>query len=192
MTTIAATQTRSSWSKSQDVSRIFDLDRICTLIGVETLTDFDERLFEGGALCGRYDETEQAALAGDATEEEAANMAARAEDEERTDLHKQYRNAVISAAEWLLSEHGLTLVELKDGWRWRLVPETSWRDAASKIIKTINGYGMFEFRDVHEFCSAGPYTVCQAVMNHLGWMKSYAEVYGDVSAEARVERAMRR
>ena len=188
----AAVQTRSSWSKAQDVSRVFDLDRICKLIGVQTLTDFDEQLMRWDGWDEIYGGAMKQALDDGKTEAEAEAIAEKAESDERDDAHKQYRNAVISAAEWLLGEHGLTLVELKDGWRWRLVPEKSWRDAAEKIRTTINGYGMFEFHDVREFCSAGPYTVCQAVMNHLGWMKQYAAVYGDVSAEARVERAMRR
>lgn len=38
---------------------------------------------------------------------------------------------------------------------------------------------------------SGPYTTRQSVLTHLGWIGSYADVYGDYSVKYRVERSMR-
>jgi hypothetical protein len=70
-------------------------------------------------------------------------------------------------------------------------PAETWRDAAQAIMETINGVGPFRFRSLGEFLKSGPYSPCEAVMEHLHWIKRYPDVYGSHSARSIVDRAMR-
>lgn len=145
---------------------IVDFDRLCRILKVDSL----ETMWDWWMSCDLSEEEE-----GEAVE--------------------VYTASVLTVAERLFAEHKLTLVELKGkyrGWSWRIRPETTWRDAAAELVTTINGVGMFEFRDVREFCRSGPYTPKEAVLNHVGWIKWHPEVYGDGSAKSMVENEMRR
>lgn len=121
----------------------------------------------------------------DASEEEAMEQEFAARDE----VERQWRNAVMHAAEQLLGEHGL---ELQGGtWEYQLVPTVSWRDAANQIRQTINGVGYFHFGTLAEFLESGPYTAREAVLSHLGYVSRYPEVYGTSSARSLYEASWR-
>jgi hypothetical protein len=134
-----------------------------------------------------------------ADDEEEAETAARDE------VYGQWYDAVESAASKLFEEHGL---ELQPAGKWhpstyaktkaerrpgqlKIVPSNSWSDSADKIRETVNGVGTFHFNDLREFLSSGPYTARQAVLSHLGHIKSYPAVYGGSGAHQLYERAWR-
>lgn len=100
-------------------------------------------------------------------------------------VYRSWHDAVEGAAIHIFGEHDLELQPLAAHTlpmglanNYRIVPIRSWENAASKIISTINGVGMFEFGSVKEFADSGPYTVRQAVLSHLHHMKHRSEVYG--------------
>jgi hypothetical protein len=124
------------------------------------------------------------------SEEDAEEAGAEAESEGLDELYANWINAVESAVSDLFEEHGLELVEVTRG-TFKLTPEKSWNDAAAKIIETINGVGYFHFNSVKEFLDSGPYTPKVAVIEHLGWIKDYPEVYGESSVNQRYHRAWR-
>ena len=117
---------------------------------------------------------------------------AKAEEYEREaqdELFRKWRNAVEYAATTLFEQHGLTLQEA--GPLYRIIPTTSWEDAARKILDTINGVGYFEFTSLRNFLESGPYTARQAVLEHLGYIKRRPEVYGDASARSLYDHSWR-
>jgi hypothetical protein len=110
---------------------------------------------------------------------------------------------VVAVAESVFGEHKLELVEVKKSkgrgksrreWveGWRVVPRTTWEDAAREIIQTINGVGYFHFGSLKEACASGPYTTRQFVLAHTHWIPSWFEVYGEGKAANHVDRACRR
>ncbi len=128
-----------------------------------------------------------------------------AEREAQDEVFAQWYDAVESAASKLFEEHGL---ELKPAGKWhpstytktkaerrpydlKIVPSTSWNDAADKIRETINGVGDFHFNSLREFLDSGPYTARQAVLSHLGYIKKYPAVYGGSGAHQMYEQAWR-
>jgi hypothetical protein len=172
------------------------MDRLCKLLKVETLDEWDERHIDAFWDDLRY-------LDFDSEEErEAAQL--KAEQEARDESWTKYRDAVLSVAEDLFGEHGLTLVPARPSsgrsrkgwtpersWEFRIKPTVSWPDAASHLRETIDGYGMFVFGTLRSFLDSGPYTAREAVVNHLGWMRHWYEIYGDGSAWTRLERRLR-
>ena len=126
----------------------------------------------------------------DATAEEHEELALQAEQAYLDEEYSKYRSAAESVANHVFGEHGLALTELKKG-GYKIAPETSWRDAAFKIVDTINGVGYFHFSSLKDFLGSGPYTPREAVLSHLGYLKRRSEVYGDPSPERLFERAMR-
>ncbi len=120
----------------------------------------------------------------------------KAEEEARDEVYGQWYDAVEHAASKLFEEHGL---ELQPAGKWhpstyaktkaerrpydlKIVPSTSWNDAANKIRETVNGVGTFHFNNLKEFLDSGPYSARQAVLSHLGWIRDYPAVYGSSSA----------
>lgn len=182
-------------------SDLVDVERLAIMFGIPT---FDEAWSEDADWeAQKYGEEE--ALENGASEENAQEAGFAAERASQDERYHQWHDAVTSAVEHEFSEHGLTLVpRIGEGrssrelpalrrypWEYRVVPTTSWMDAARKIMMTINGVGQFEFRNVREFLESGPWTAREAVLTHLHWMKDRAEVYGDKSALGRYERALR-
>lgn len=165
--------------KSERLSPYLDLDQVAELLGVESFSSYDDYYIENVSCdCSEQDQ--------DAGKCDCGFEAG------RTELFRQYTGALNQIAEHLLDKHGLLLEETAQEWRKKIVPQVSWRDATKHIMMTIEGHGMFDYHgDVQEFLERGPYTAFQAVMEHLHWMKSYYEVYGDTGAKERMERAMR-
>ena len=136
-------------------------------------------------------------------EDEDAQM--KAEEEARDEVYAQWYDAVEHAASKLFEEHGL---ELQPAGKWhpsthaktraerrpydlKIVPSTSWNDAANKIRETLNGEGMFHFANLKEFLDSGPYTARQAVLSHLGTIRHHPAVYGGTGARQMYEQHWR-
>jgi hypothetical protein len=120
-----------------------------------------------------------------------------AEREAQDDVYGQWYDAVESVASKLFEEHGLELSPTgkqgteKRRYDFKIVPSTSWDDAANKIRETINGVGDFHFNDLKEFLRSGPYSARQAVLSHLGYIRRYPAVYGGLGARQMYEHAWR-
>jgi len=118
--------------------------------------------------------------------DEEAQMAA--ESTAQDEVYGKWYDAVVHAASTLFDEHGLELQPTgKQGtedrrYDFKIVPSASWNAAADKIRTTLNGVGTFHFDDLKDFLSSGPYTARQAVLSHLGTIRSYPEVYGSRDA----------
>lgn len=136
-------------------------DDLAKLLGIMSPDTFEERLIDSGA-----------------------------DDESVVEGYRNYKNALENVADHVFGEHGLVLTERKSG-GYKIEPIESWRDAAAKIVHTINGVGMFHFSSVKEFLDSGPYTAREAVLSHLGYLKRRSEVYGEPSPQRMFESAMR-
>jgi hypothetical protein len=123
--------------------------------------------------------------------EEAVEAERAAQDE----VYAQWYDA--DAASKLFEEHGLELKPVgkykasKRPYELKIVPKTSWNDAANKLRETINGVGSFHFNNLREYLDSGPYTARQAVLSHLHWIKRYPDVYGSQSAQRMYEQHWR-
>jgi hypothetical protein len=53
------------------------------------------------------------------------------------------------------------------------------KKATRELSETVGGVGYFHFGSVKELTDSGPWTVREAVLGHLGWMKDWYEVYGE-------------
>ncbi len=188
-----------------------DIDRICKLLGVWTFEKWDDanvdsfyppresvedELRRQGVHGGGDDE--------EPTEDQIDALAMAWETAERDEAWGKYRNAVMSVADEVFGEHGLTLVPVppkgkraRKDWEeryafdFRIEPVTSWSDAASKLLTTINGMGPFWWPNLRNFLSSGPYTAREAVLQHLGWIPDWYRVYGNGTASSAVDRSLR-
>lgn len=133
----------------------------------------------------------------DGKREPGAEKAMRkAEEEAQTELYEKWYDAVEYVANELFGHHGLELMPRKKSnnkrpWELKVFPTTSWEAAANKIRGTINGVGDFHFSSLKEFLESGPYTARQAVLEHLGYIRRYPDVYGTESASRMYESHMR-
>jgi hypothetical protein len=185
---------RSHATKSKTGDKTTDKTDIAALASMFGLPDWD-----------RIDEMNQQhywEMARGAEGEEAQQEAER---EAQDEVYAKWYDAVEHAASKLFEEHGL---ELQPAGKWhpstyaktkaerrpfqlKIVPSTSWKDAAEKIRETINGVGDFHFGDLGEFLRSGPYTARQAVLSHLGYIKRYPAVYGGQGAHQMYEQHWR-
>lgn len=116
-----------------------------------------------------------------------------AEQEAQTEVYNQWYDAVEHAASKLFEEHGLELEPTgKQGskerrYDFKIVPSKSWDDAANKIRETLNGVGDFHFNNLREFLDTEASTARQAVLGHLGVIRSYPAVYGGLGANQMYE-----
>lgn len=114
---------------------------------------------------------------------------------ENEEIFKPWHRGVMAAADDLFERHGLVLsphgrVPPKAlPFEYKVTPVDSWLTAASAIMATITGYGMFDYPSVQDFIDSGPYTPKAAVLSHLGWVKEYPGIYGSASAQTLFERA---
>jgi hypothetical protein len=169
-----------------------DLNRIAQLLDLPLWESVEEHNVE--YVSEAWSEARKQALGEGATESEAEEAGSAAEQEAGTDLFRNWRGAVLAAAEELFGEHGLRLEPVGDPRRsfdFRLLPEHSWEDAADRIAQTITGIGMFSFASGRELMESGPWTARQAVLGHLHWIRQRPEVYGTASAGRIYERAWR-
>jgi hypothetical protein len=126
------------------------------------------------------------------SDETAEEKAQEVEVRERDEYYKQWKNAIESAIESVLSPHGLTLI-CEDKGKYSIGKTCkTWKEVAENVIDTINGVGMFYFNNVEEFKSCGPYkSYCEAVFNHIHWMCRRSEVYGDRGYQSVYENSWR-
>lgn len=169
-----------------DLGKAFYLDDFAESL---ELPDFDSvrennEMYLDGFYLPAYD----VALEKGQSEADAEEAGMEAERVGSDELYSQWEGAVESAARTLLEESGLDLVRVTQG-TFKLVPEKSWRDAAGKILDTINGVGYFYFSSTQEFLDSGPYTPKEAVISHLHYITSRPEVYGTASAQQLYEQA---
>jgi hypothetical protein len=161
-------------------------------MGVDTLDKFIDDLSRND-LTFIYAHKE--AIEAGKTEEEAEGFAMQAEEDEATEAIEKYTKAVMKVVNELYAEHDLELVETDRTcypYKFQVVPKVSWRESAKKIIETINGVGMFEFRNVDEFLRSGPYTPRSGVMSHLHWVADHPMVYEGTKASRLIERLLYR
>jgi hypothetical protein len=119
---------------------------------------------------------------------EAEERACEAESAARDISHRNWKDAVLLACDEILEPHKLAFQQLKTRpWCYRLIAATTWTEAASRIVDTINGVGQFYFSSVKEFCAALPATTRGAVLAHLHWMKRRPDVYGTKSVSRMME-----
>jgi hypothetical protein len=170
-----------------------NIDQLAKLFGLPDWDEVDERNVDYRFEAGSYAERE--AREDGATEEEAEEAGLKAEQEAQDEVYRNWHSGVEAAAEDLFNAHGLALIGRGKAEPWyyeyKIAPERSWKDAAGKIMDTINGVGYFYFNSLREFLDSGPYTARQAVLEHLGYISDYPEVYGSSSARSIYERAWR-
>lgn len=178
------------------VSDKITAERLAEILGLPQPEDF----FEGLEVSPEaYNYAYTHALQEGMSEEEAEEFAMEAERDEMDEAMRMYWDGLESAAERLFEEHGLEVDRVMKGrgakraWtgEYKIEPIDSWRDAASKIMETVNGVGIFTYYSLKEFLDSGPWTPRQAVLEHLGWIKYYPEVYGSSSAQGIFEGAFR-
>jgi hypothetical protein len=163
-----------------------NVDGLCKLLGVQSPDDFTSKALENSDVYAL-------ALRDGATEEEAM----KAEEAEQDEAYNHYYDAVTDVAEKLFAKHDLELVprgksaKTKRPYEFRVAPTTSWLHSAARIMTTINGVGQFEFHSVKEFLDSGPYTPTQAVLQHLGWIAWWPDVYEGRKASTLVDWRLR-
>jgi len=164
-------------------SNIVTFDRLCRLLGVDSWDKVQDENID--YYCQWWDR--------DATEEENFKV----EEEAISDHFKKYYDAVTGVAEDVFGSHGLLLVgkfrrkPVDRPWEFYVRPKVSWEDAADHVRVTINGVGVFGFDSLREFLDSGPYTARRAVLQHLGWIPDWYDVYEGSKARSHVERRMR-
>ena len=191
----------------------FTVDELADFFGLPTEGD----IWDGAAdyIAESGYQAEQAARAdferwGDEDEEfseEDADKAREAgEQAAQLEVQRNWYNGVTGAAEELFGNIGLSLEPFpttrKYGWygserrklpaAFKIVPETSWEDAAEKIRVVIDGVGLVHVGySLEEFLEQGLYTPRQAVFEHLYAARDYPEVYGTADAPSIYDRSWR-
>lgn len=166
----------------------YDFDARIGLLGKEVRKMVDRA--EEWSDDATYGYVYRESIASGDSEDVAEGKAMAAESEVRDDAWRQLMGGIDSAWERMLADHDLRGVPEKSG-KIRILPVTTWRDAAKKIRDTVNGMGPFYFSSLREMRESGPYTYRELVLSHLGWMHHQPEVYGDTRYHRIVELAMR-
>jgi hypothetical protein len=122
----------------------------------------------------------------------------KAENEAQDELFGSWYDAVIYAVAKLFEAHHLKLEPVKHKGtpnkyphEYRVKPIETWEKACEQIVDTVCGVGYFHFDSIPEFLESGPYTMREAVLSHLGWIKNYPEVYGATTAQRYYDSAWR-
>lgn len=177
---------------SAPVSDKVNIDALAAMFGIPAWDDLQQRNADyfGEAYQSAYNYVVRVG----GSEARAEREALKAEREAQDSLYRQWRNALLGAVEGEFEEHLLELVPMgrrKDPYEFRVVPTKGWREAASKILGTLNGVGDFSFGSMRDFLASGPYSAREAVLRHIHWIPSRATVYGRRSAERAYYDAMR-
>lgn len=196
-TAIMKTARRSARSKlahSRKATDKTNLNELAEMLGLRTVDDYQDRIMNNSNDTWSYVHKE--ALSEGLSEEEAEEKAQQAEQEENDEAIGKHIDAVTEVAENLLEKHGLTLAPIMyrgkpSKFDFKIAPQKSWSDAAAKLMETINGVGYFHFSNLKEFLDSGPYSVRDASLKHVHWIKDYGEVYGDGSPKGDYDRKMR-
>lgn len=176
-----------AWKVNQNTT----IDDLATFFGLPDYAslhdDNIDYIFEAGDWAKKY------ALEQGKSEAEAEEAREEAEMEASDKLHSAWYDGVESAANTLFGEHGLVLKPKGAEERpfdFKIVPEFSWDNAATKILETLDGYGAFHFEDLRDFLDSGPYTAKEAVLTHLHWIKQFPVVFGSYSAQHYFDKAL--
>lgn len=180
-------------------------NQMAKLLGVKTPEDKSEEVYEN-VISGdfgwlhkevREDLTREYEGEDSPTEDEIDQEMANREEiiiqDECAEADIEYRRAIRYVMEKLCNAHDLCLIDNEDGESFFVEPaEGDWKNAASKIIQTINGVGYFEFDSIETFIDCGPYEDAeQAVLSHLHWIAEWPNVYEGTKAKSMVERQLR-
>lgn len=171
-----------------------NVDTLAAMFKLPSWDKTDECNIEYIWETGQYAYSE--ALKEGKSEAEAEESREEAERIESEDMFHKWHRAVTVAVGQMFEKHGLALKPRRKGeaypFEYKIVALAGWKDAADKIIDTINGVGYFHFGTVRDFISSGPYrTARQAVLHHVGWIPDHAEVYGTSSARMIYETYLR-
>jgi len=153
------------------------IDDLITYMGLDRLTKISD--------CDCWDYPEAYTYARDEavkdgyTDEEAEEKGREASDDARDQDIKEYKGKLLASISHVLHYADLVLTEGK-GSRYFIEPGASWTVSADKMAEVITGYGMFEYKSGRDLKDSGPYgTYCEAVIQHLHWLKHGPEIYGD-------------
>ena len=174
----------------------FSIDEIAKLLGLPDSEKVEDGNLDHVADIGVV--AYEATIDGDEDAAEAAQS--EAEQKAIGVIYSSWHTAVLHAATELFERHGLTLDPVTEDphpYEYRVVPSAvtgkrrlpDWKSSVNEIRKTINGVGVFEFKDLQEFLKSGPYTARRAVLRHLHWIRRYPDVYGTTSAQRLYEQA---
>jgi hypothetical protein len=107
-------------------------------------------------------------------------------------LGNAFFDAALTTAEAELEKIGLSVVRAKGNRRkpdtYQFRPVESWRRVAEELRRLVNGYGIFHFSTLSQFCEGSTYR--KAAMDHIHWLRHYGEVYGDGSMDRTFEREL--
>lgn len=177
----------------------FNVNELAEFFDIPTWEDIDENFSDYSADNDIWGYAHREALEEGKSEEEAEEIALQAESDARDEYYTKWHDAMISAVEKTMAHihMDLTPVKPKDSkpglrpYEYKVSPTKDWKDSADQIRDIINGVGMFGFDTLKEFLDSGPYTAREAVLSHLHYANSYADVYGDRSAKDIYHREMR-
>lgn len=174
----------------------FDTDELAKMFGLtewQTLRDFNEDY-----LWRERAEAEKEARRARRSESAVEKAGEKAEQDAEYELFRSWHRGVTTVAETYFGKHHLTLVPVSTRrrnalpYKYRVEATDGWRKALREIIETINGVGMFYFKDAADIIRSGPYKSDRdAVVNHIHWIARWPEVYGETSAESIYKRAFR-
>ena len=174
---------------------VYQMDELAKFLGIPEFTDVVEHNQEylGDYYQAGWNEAWDPELPVEEAEAAAEEAALEAEREAEEELYFKYSGALEAAAESILDPHGLAAEHPgKILWAYKIVPTGTWKEAAAKLVQTINGVGMFYYEDAKDLKDVGPYkSYKQAVLSHLHWAMYYPEVYGTRSAEMVYDAAWR-
>jgi len=171
----------------EPVSDHVSVEKLAKLFSLPSWDELEERNHD--YVWEAADAARTNALESGYTEAEAEKLAQQAEEEAAAELFRSWHDGVMAVAERYFGEHDLELKPLgkhRTPQEYKVVPETTWNEAAKHVVETINGVGQFEYSSVREFLDSGPYTPRQAVLAHLGWISRWPEVYASKGDPRRI------
>lgn len=192
---IMATAKRSARSKLAHARMSKDkinVDELAKMFEIPAYEDLDERNIDYVADAGHY-AAEHAQKEG-LSEREIEEAREEAEMEAQDEVYQPWYDGILHVSEKLFGEHKLELKPIgkdKRPWEYKILPKTTWEDAAREIIQTINGVGYFHFNSLKEFMDSGPYTARESVLSHIHWIADWPRVYGEGTARSMYDRYVR-
>lgn len=175
-------------AKAKAAKDVIDVDRLVRMLDLPAWDDVNETNVDyiGGARVAVYDEAIKEGL----SEEEAEDRSLKAEQEAGDEVYRNWHGAVTSAADELFGHHHLELVPVRKAERTPFeytvepVAGKTWADAARELATTINGVGMVSV-SAEEYARSPR----RFVLEHLGSIAYYPDVYGTASASRIYERS---
>ncbi len=172
------------------------IDNVASMFGLPSWDDVTESNWQN--LADLRNHVFQYRIKEGDSEEEAEAKADKAEQDEDLCIYRKWYDAVIAAVTPSLEAHGLCLVDCyKDptsgrSYNLKYTTSVNWIHTVYSIRKTVNGVGYFEFSSNKEMRTSGPYDGWRGTaMNHIGWVTSWWEVYGETSPKRAYERHFR-